>query len=416
MNLYRRANRPSFYVGIPTESGAWIKRSTGTDHRPTAKAMGRVVETLRQERTWDLLGAVAAGSLALGQLYDAYRYGDLDGLRRRMEDLDLPEYIVGWARWLSDRVKPLTRDHYVYSVRTLMPEGATFLRSNLTGPTVAHWLSALPVSGETKRRYFAGLQSFVQYLRQIGVLSENPIRDVTPPRAAPPRCTFLELPDVLRLVEGSEKPYRAMFALAYGAGLEISAILSLNENDVDRLRQAVRAKGTKAWTRDRIAFVAPWAWPHVAQQLDSVTPGERLFRTFDRWEAGSYHRERCRVLGFGGYRLHDSRHHWAVEQLRAGVPVELVARQLGHRDAVMALKVYGRFAPRSQEWDYWRDKVQASQREKWGLVGTADGTGAEGDASATEWKDDPTGNSGTTYDDSWGGTRTRDPGIMSAVL
>jgi len=416
MNLYRRAGRPSFYIGVPTQSGAWVKRSSGTDHRPTAKAIGRMVEALRQERAWDLLGAVADGTLALGPLYDAYRFGDLDGLRLRRADVDLTEHIGGWSKWLSDRVQPLTRDHYIYSVRKLMPEGAAFPRSNLTGPAVARWLSTLPVSGETKRRYFAGLQSFVRYLRQLGVLSESPIRDVTPPRAALPRCTFLELPDVLRLVEGSEKPYRAIFALAYGAGLEVSAILSLTEPDVDRARQAVRARGTKTWSRDRLAPVARWAWAFIEQHLATLTPGERLFRGLDRWEAGDYHRERCRVLGFEGYRFHDSRHHWAVEQLRAGVPVELVSRQLGHRDAVMALKVYGRFAPRAQEWDYWREKVRDSQREKWGLFGTADGTGAESDAIAPSWETSLSPDQGTNYHDSRGGTRTRDPGIMSAVL
>jgi hypothetical protein len=50
------------------------------------------------------------------------------------------------------------------------------------------------------------------------------------------------------------------------------------------------------------------------------------------------------------------------------VPVELVARQLGHRDAVMALKVYGRFVPRAPEWDYWREKVREAQRENGGLL------------------------------------------------
>ena len=34
------------------------------------------------------------------------------------------------------------------------------------------------------------------------------------------------------------------------------------------------------------------------------------------------HRERLRALGLAGYRLHDSRHHWAVRTVRAGMPLE----------------------------------------------------------------------------------------------
>jgi hypothetical protein len=65
------------------------------------------------------------------------------------------------------------------------------------------------------------------------------------------------------------------------------------------------------WTRDRVAVVADWAWPHVAQHLRAVLPGERAIRGVHRWAAGDAHRERCRALGLHGYRLHDARHHWA---------------------------------------------------------------------------------------------------------
>ena len=371
---YRRAGRPSFYLGIPTQEGRWVKRSSGTDHRPTARAMGRMLEALRQERAWELLGAVVDGSLALGTLYDAHRFGDLDGLRARRDDADLTKHIDGWVNWLATRVMARTGPEYIAQVRTLMPQDAPFPRSRLTRPVVTRWLSALEVTGATQRHYFAALQSFVKYLRQLGVLTDNPLADVTLPRAGRPRGVFLELPSVLQFVEGSAQPFKAVLALAYGAGIEISAILSLVESDVDRARRATRARGTKAWTRDRISYIADWAWPHIEQHLETVLPGERLFRGVDRWQVGDHHRERCRVLGLVGYRLHDSRHHWAVEQLRAGTPVELVARQLGHRDAVMALKVYGRFIPGGQEWDTWRTKVREAQQAKWGVFGTKGGT------------------------------------------
>ena len=96
---------------------------------------------------------------------------------------------------------------------------------------------------------------------------------------------------------------------------------------------------------------ADWAWPHVEKHLATLTPGERLFRGISRWDAGDAHRERLTARRLTGYRLHDSRHHWAVRMVRAGMPLELVARQLGHRDVVMVAKVYGRFVPTHQERD-----------------------------------------------------------------
>jgi integrase len=58
----------------------------------------------------------------------------------------------------------------------------------------------------------------------------------------------------------------------------------------------------------------------------------------DRRAAANYHRERLRALGLLECRLHDA-HHWAVRMARAGAPFELIARQLGHKDVTMVVKV-----------------------------------------------------------------------------
>jgi integrase len=431
--VHRRRGRPTYYLKLPTRTG-WIQRSTGTSDRATAKAIARMLEDLGPQgrRAWDLLDAVAEDRLSPGELYDAWSMNDLDGLRARLADQDLAGHIPAWRTWLADRVKAGTADLYVVHLRTLMPEGVLYLRSNFTGPAVARWLSARttlaqkrkpgstkskrkddretrPASASTKRRYFAAVQSFVQYLIETGALTESPVRDVSPPPASEPRCQFLELPDVKRLVDGADLPYRAIFALAYGAGLEISAILSLVETDVDRETRQVRARGTKAWTRDRLARVADWAWLFVEKHLDTLTPGERVFRGTNRWGASEYHRERLKTLGLEGYRLHDARHHWAVRMARAGAPFELIARQLGHRDVAMVAKVYGRFKPDTEERDRWeriaaaRDVEKFERRGATGGAKTGDERVAEKDESlASPWETEASDRAG-------GENRTHDP-------
>jgi len=432
MMAYRRSSAKTYLVALPTRTGR-VKISTGTAHRPTAVAMDRMLADLgpKGRRAWDLLDRVVAGSLELAILFDAYAHNDLDGLRRRIDDVDLEPHVAGWSAWLRDRVRPATRAHYVTRLRTLLPAGETFLRSSLLGAAVAQWLATRtalvakrpparvgsrrradpvprPVSASTKRTYLAAAQSFARYLVEVGQLASNPLRDVAAPRPAAPRCQFLELPDVVRVVANAPKPFGAILALAYGAGIEISAILALIESDIDVQSREVRARGTKAWTRDRIARVADWAWPVVEAHLATVTPGERLFRGIHRWAAGDAHRERCRVLDLAGYRLHDSRHHWAVRMVRAGMPLELVARQLGHRDVVMVARVYGRFVPNTIERTRWEQAATALDAEKWRDVGALLGAVARVTSHAPRVTGSPTS--------SRGGTRTRDPGIMSAVL
>jgi len=51
--------------------------------------------------------------------------------------------------------------------------------------------------------------------------------------------------------------------------------------------------------------------------------------------------------------------------------LELVARQLGHRDVVMVATVYGRFVPTHQERDRWEQAAAALDAEEWSEIGTA---------------------------------------------
>lgn len=244
--VFRRAGRPTWYVDITTPGGS-VRKSTGTTDRATARAMGRLVEELAQRRAWDLLNAVLDGRLTLAALFD--RRHDLEGARAQLRDVDLEPHIAGWTTWLADRVKPDTAAHYVTQLRTLIPEGRPFPSSRFTPSAVASWIAtrtALPqkrrkstiaptrrtadapgraVAGATKRKYLAAARSFGAYLAGLGMVPPNIMRDVQAPPPGKPRVVELALADVLRIVDGAPAPYRALFALLYGAGLEVSAAL-----------------------------------------------------------------------------------------------------------------------------------------------------------------------------------------------
>ena len=74
----------------------------------------------------------------------------------------------------------------------------------------------------------------------------------------------------------------------------------------------------------------------------------------------------------------------------------------------MVARVYCRFVPNSQERDRWKSIAAALDEEKWGGRGVLGGASNEKPLEPS----DPSG----CDDDSRGGTRTLDPGIMSAVL
>ena len=70
-----------------------------------------------------------------------------------------------------------------------------------------------------------------------------------------------------------------------------------------------------------------------------------------------------KAAGISGHTLHDLRHTYAVNALKKGYKPTVIARQLGHKDASMIDKVYGRFIP--GESDYivaGREKTAFSRR------------------------------------------------------
>lgn len=63
-------------------------------------------------------------------------------------------------------------------------------------------------------------------------------------------------------------------------------------------------------------------------------------------------------------KVHAARHHWAVMRLRAGVPLEVVRRQLGHSTPVLTLRTYGAFVPSGLDRARWEREVTLDERRR----------------------------------------------------
>jgi integrase len=413
---FRRPNRKTWSIEVRTPGGV-VRRTTGTSDRATAKAMERVVQDLTQRREWDLLNAVIDNRLSLGELFDANSRRRLSELRARLDDVDLEPQVSEWLDSYGDSVKADTVNHYRVAVRSLIAAGARFPRSKFTTAVIDKWIAARPGSSGTRLKALTAMSQFAKFLRRRGLLSANPVDGVERPRAAAPRTRFLTPADLVRLAEAHQEPFRTLSALLAGTGIEISVTLRLTRSDVDFAHREIRAAGTKTYARDRVVRVAEWAWPYVEQHCRALSADSLLFPGIDRWDAGDAHRDACVKTGIAGYTMRDHRHSFAVRAVRAGTPVEIVSRQLGHANPVLTLKVYSRFAPQMAERDRW-ERLAAAQD---GL--SALGEGSESGTlyhplyhSDSHKNENRVTHSDYATSDSRGGTRTRDPGIMSAVL
>jgi integrase len=366
--VFRRPNRPTWYVQIHTTRGTH-RRSTGTSDEQAARQIGGLIDALQHQGDADLVHAVVRGHVAPGELYGAALRGELATLRERVRDLDLEPLVSEWKRVLGDRVSADTRQHYIHAVRSLIPAGRAFPRSALTHPLLECWLADYAASSGTRRKAQSAMSQFLGYLVQQGVLRQNPMREIAAPAPSAIRCRWLDVADMVRLADAQEEPYRTLSALLGGSGLELSIALCLRARDVDLMHREIRAPGIGAHTADRVVRVADWAWPYVITRMALLTPAALLFPRTDRWRARDAHHAACRTLGIDDYHLRDQRHSYAVRAARAGAPAELIARQLGHANAVQVLRVYGPFLATRDERDKWeriasmRDSDRRRERE-----------------------------------------------------
>lgn len=355
MSPHRPRGRTIWRIKLPTRYG-WVDRSTGSRDKSMARAMERMLEDLgpKGQRAWDLLDRVEASTLSLGRLYDFWRMNQLDQLRAELHDVDLGAYVTRWHDSLADRVSEGEQSRYLTHLRTLIPETTPFPRSHLTPDHLERWLTQLPVSSATKRKYFAAAASFIHYCRTVQrILDRNPLADLRRPKAGAPRSEWYNLEEAQKLVAASPEPWQSLFALLYGTGLEVSVALGLRKRDVDLEEREIRARGTKAHSRDRIASLSRWALPWVTRLVQDKLPDAPLFPHMDRWRANRKHGEAAQAAGLRVLRLHDARHHWAVRALKLGASVEVVSRQLGHANGVMVLKVYGKYLPSREDRKSW---------------------------------------------------------------
>jgi integrase len=114
--------------------------------------------------------------------------------------------------------------------------------------------------------------------------------------------------------------------------------------------------------------VSDWGWPIVREYVKPLLPGAPLFPGFRADVVWHWHRETTTTLGLPEHlRVHAARHHWAVLNLRAGVPVRVVQCQLGHATPALTLGLYGAFLPSTDDRATWRAQVTSHEAKRRGM-------------------------------------------------
>ncbi len=198
----------------------------------------------------------------------------------------------------------------------------------------------------TVARKLSAVRAFFRFLVRRGVVEQNPADPVSTPKQPKRTPRFLTADDAARLVTAPEGDGplavrdRALLELAYGAGLRVGELVSLDVFDLDLREGTARVTGKGSKTRvvpiGRHAIDALQDWLGVRDQLQGrATDPVALFRNHrgGRLTARSAQRlvERCRPACTEiGATPHWLRHACATHMLGSGADLRSIQEQLGH--------------------------------------------------------------------------------------
>lgn len=129
---------------------------------------------------------------------------------------------------------------------------------------------------------------------------------------------------------------KALFMVAYEAGLRLSEIINLRIEDLDSERMAIRIRQGKG-KKDRYARLTPGLLALLRKYWQEYRPKTLLFpgavpdKPYDLATPGQLLKRACRKAGITKrVSMHTLRHTFATHLLEAGTNLRVIQQMLGH--------------------------------------------------------------------------------------
>jgi integrase len=312
--------------------------------------------------------------LLQGQL-QARKAGGESLLRARMTVGELLD------RYLDDRRDSLSENTiaaHEWGVKVLKDSFGQRKLTELSPSDVARLVSLMQKSGKkasTIRRVLAPLSGAFRVAVRDGLVSSSPVGKLLPhekPKgpAADKRClSRAEIESLLASTlsqngKGENLQWKALFSTLVFAGLRISEALALTWDDVTEEGLVVRRSKTEAG--ERTVMLIPAVRRLLSELKLSQAPGVQfVFATQEGAPLGRRNALRalhacCDRAGLPKYSLHELRHTFASILIAQRELPTLVARQMGHADPSITMKVYAHLFEEQESVDLAQERLEAA--------------------------------------------------------
>jgi integrase len=283
--------------------------------------------------------------------------------------LTLAAYLDSWLENVA-QVRRTTKATYANQLAHVQRIGGGEALQRMTKLSAAQMLAEMEREGigaRTRRSAFAVLKKALKDAVRLDLISFNPCEGVDAPKAPRAERKILEPEEIAKLLaaaEGADNPFGTLVVLLTLSGMRLGEALGLRWGCVDLARGTLRVERALADTENAVTLEEPktaksrreLAIPERAvaallrhrQRLKAAPHPDRLVFTdrnggpLRRWNL--YARSWRPLLKAAAVQtdvtIHSLRHAHATLLLRAGIPVHVVSRRLGHSTATMTLGVY----------------------------------------------------------------------------
>ena len=222
----------------------------------------------------------------------------------------------------------------------------------------------------TVARKLAAVRTFYRQLVERGEIEANPADLVSSPRKdayLPMVLKPAELVELLERIPASgplDVRDRAMFELAYAAGLRAEEIVGLDLDSVDADAEEVRVEGKG--TKTRVVPAGEHAWRALERYLERARPaldaGESpalfLSKSGRRLSTSDVRRRLKLQARRVGISPHTLRHSFATHLLEGGADLRSIQELLGHA-SISTTQTYTRVESRRLKQAYSRSHPRA---------------------------------------------------------
>lgn len=223
--------------------------------------------------------------------------------------------------------------------------------AEITAGDLRQYLAALHEAGYAKTsvaRHLAALRSFYRFAQREGLADHNPakpLRNPRPDRKLPHFLTTREIATLLKAPSPDDRfgwRDRAILETIYSAGLRVSELVAINDQDLDLDAGLVRVRGKGR--RERLAPLGRFAVRAIRRWVERRAPARRhdgptplfLNKFGTRLTTRSVARMLEKYLRQTGLDQrtspHTLRHSFATHLLDRGADIRSVQELLGHRN------------------------------------------------------------------------------------